>query len=220
MNKLDDTILVAYTDGELDPATVEEVERRLAEAPALREKVQSLRESAALVRSSFNHVMYGPMPKPFRGTRSSTNTGKNGSVTNGGVGHRALRMWRRGIPIAATLAALVIGGFGGYVGSNLRSEHELRKARIVQQADEAAMKGAFSHVLEKKVSGTAVHWENPDSGNRGSVTPVRTYQAKSGRYCREFEEVRVTGGVSRTEYGIACRTEGGTWKIRLRYIPE
>ena len=106
MNKLDDTILVAYTDGELDRATVEEVERRLAEAPALREKVQSLHESAALVRSSFNHVMYGPMPKPFRGTRSSTNTGKNGSVTNGGVGHRTLRMWRRQNPDRGNIGCL------------------------------------------------------------------------------------------------------------------
>lgn len=219
MNRIDDTILVAYADGELDPATVEDVERRLADAPALRERVQSLRESAALVRSAFNHVMYGPMPELFRATRSSTNAGENSLVTNGSVGQRALLMWRRRIPIAATLAALLVGGIGGYVGSSLRTEYELRKARVVQQADEVAMKGAFSHVLEKKVSGTTIHWENPDSGNRGSVTPVRTYQAKSGQYCREFEEVRATGGISKTEYGIACRAEDGTWKTRLRYIP-
>ena len=50
MNSIDDITLVAYVDGELDPATCAEVETLLADSEALRQKVRGLRESTALVR--------------------------------------------------------------------------------------------------------------------------------------------------------------------------
>ncbi len=36
------------------------------------------------------------------------------------------------------------------------------------------------------MSGQTVSWENPDSGRRGNITPVRTFKNRSGQWCREY----------------------------------
>ena len=63
-------------------------------------------------------------------------------------------------------------------------------------------------------SGTAVAWNNPDSGNHGTVTPVRTYQQTNGTYCREFEQTVTVEGKTQTGYGTACRQQNGAWEIQ------
>ena len=50
MRELDDSILVAYVDGELDAETEREVTAAIAEDPLAQKKVQAFRETAALVR--------------------------------------------------------------------------------------------------------------------------------------------------------------------------
>lgn len=61
MATLDDSTLVAFVDGELDPALVPEVERAIAEDPAAQEKVRRLRRSAVLVRAVFRDPVYDDM---------------------------------------------------------------------------------------------------------------------------------------------------------------
>jgi len=48
--------------------------------------------------------------------------------------------------------------------------------------------------LETAPGATTVPWRNPDNGHVGTVTPVRTYQASSGGYCREYETTVTVGG--------------------------
>jgi surface antigen len=67
--------------------------------------------------------------------------------------------------------------------------------------------------LETVPSGTTSAWQNPDSGNSGTFTPVRTYQTSSGEYCREFQQTIVVGGEKHQGYGTACRQSDGSWKI-------
>src|SRR5512132_2265435 len=65
---------------------------------------------------------------------------------------------------------------GGATGSVLDDQDRRTAANTTQQA------------LESKPSGTTSTWTNPDTGHSGSVTPIRTYQASNGQYCREYEQ--------------------------------
>lgn len=99
-------------------------------------------------------------------------------------------------------AGVLLGGLlGGATGSMLDSQDKRTAAATTQQA------------LESKPSGTTTAWNNPDSGNSGTVTPVRTYQSASGQYCREFEETVTIGGKPQKSYGTACRQPDGSWQI-------
>jgi surface antigen len=99
-------------------------------------------------------------------------------------------------------AGVLLGGLlGGATGSYLDDQDKRTAAATTQQA------------LDSKPSGTTTTWRNPDSGNSGSVTPIRTYQADNGRYCREYEQTVTIGGKPQKSYGTACRQPDGTWQI-------
>ena len=61
--------------------------------------------------------------------------------------------------------------------------------------------------------GESIAWNNPDTGNSGSVTPVRDGQDAAGSYCREYEQTIYVGGQQETGTGIACKQPDGRWKI-------
>lgn len=100
------------------------------------------------------------------------------------------------------IAAGVIGGalLGGAVGNML-------DARDKRMAAESA-----NRALETAPSGKSTAWHNPDTGNSGTVTPVRTYQS-GGAYCREYQQTVTIGGKQEQSYGTACRQPDGSWKV-------
>jgi surface antigen len=99
-------------------------------------------------------------------------------------------------------AGVLLGGLlGGATGSLLDDQDKRRAANATQQA------------LESKPSGATTTWTNPDTGHSGSVTPVRTYQASNGQYCREYEQSVTIGGKPQKSYGTACRQPDGSWQI-------
>ncbi len=63
--------------------------------------------------------------------------------------------------------------------------------------------------LESLLSRTSSSWRNRTTGNKGRITPARTFKTIDGQYCRQFEE-RLSGasGKSRMRTGLACRTNG------------
>ncbi len=73
---------------------------------------------------------------------------------------------------------------------------------------------AANNAFENARTGEASTWRNPDSGNSGSITPTRTYQAPSGGYCREYQQDIIVGGETHKSYGTACRQPDGSWKIQ------
>jgi surface antigen len=99
-------------------------------------------------------------------------------------------------------AGVLLGGLlGGATGSYLDDQDKRRAANAAQQA------------LESKPSGAPTTWTNPDTGHSGSVTPIRTYQASNGQYCREYEQSVTIGGKAQKSYGTACRQPDGSWKL-------
>ena len=113
--------------------------------------------------------------------------------------------------IAFTLAACgpqgpgpkaTVGGLGGAVGDRMDA------------ADRRYATQAASRALESNRSGTPTTWRNPDSGNHGTIKPVRTYQKPSGQYCREYQQKVIIGGKEHDSYGTACRMPDGSWKVQ------
>lgn len=105
-------------------------------------------------------------------------------------------------------AAGIIGGvlIGGLVGGAVGNALDQKDKEMAQQAAQRA--------FENSRSGESSAWQNPDSGNSGSITPTRTYQAPSGQYCREYQQDIIVGGKTEKSYGTACRQADGSWRIQ------
>ena len=85
--------------------------------------------------------------------------------------------------------------------------YEEMSATDTALADEAAQQA-----LENLKSGKTLRWENPETGNGGSVVPVKTYYNDAKRtYCREYRELIFVGDRSERYADIACRNPRGRW---------
>jgi anti-sigma factor RsiW len=117
-----DDRLIAYLDGEVDASERREIEAWLDADPGARDKLAALAESAALVRSAFDEVMHEPVPDRLiaaaRGERpSATPSAKILPFRRSGFpgGARAGRSWWFGVPLAASLFGLLLGGSAAYL---------------------------------------------------------------------------------------------------------
>jgi anti-sigma factor RsiW len=123
MHKRSDDRLVAYLDGEMETAERREIEAWLATDPAAREKLAALGESANLVRLAFDEVVHEPVPdRLIAAARGETVAEEKGGQVLPFTGrptaiHRALtRRWWVGMPVAASLIGLLLGGMIAYLG--------------------------------------------------------------------------------------------------------
>jgi len=120
-----------------------------------------------------------------------------------------------GAGLGAGIAALAGGGAGAIVGAAVAGGvvggaigHHLDKK------DKAMAAQAAQRAFDNNPTGQPSVWNNPDSGNYGSVTPTRTYQLATGQYCREYQQQITIGGEPQQSYGTACRQPDGTWQVQ------
>ena len=107
---------------------------------------------------------------------------------------------------SGALAATAIGALGGaYLGSEM--------GRSLDRADQMYMARTTQDTLETAPVGRSSSWQNPDSGNSGTITPTRTFVSQTGQNCREFQQSIMVGGKMENGYGTACRQSDGSWKI-------
>ncbi len=103
--------------------------------------------------------------------------------------------------LAATAAGVVLGGWlGNEIGASL------------DKADQNYMGSATSRAYSAPI-GQQITWNNPQSGNAGTITPIRDGYANDGAYCREFQQTITVGGQKQQAYGRACQQQDGSWKI-------
>ncbi len=125
-----------------------------------------------------------------------------GGIAGGALGSRIGKGRGRTV---ATIAGAIIGGLvGSSIGKQLDERDRLLMARRTQVT------------LDKGKSGVATQWVNPDTGNRGTITPRPAYKVNRGTtktYCREFQQTITVGGKTERGYGRACRQPDGSWKI-------
>jgi surface antigen len=82
------------------------------------------------------------------------------------------------------------------------------------ESDLAFARNAASDVLTKGDKDSSQPWENPETGARGSVTPLAEAYDTDGRTCRDFLASYVNGSSERWLQGAACQTNGGRWEIQ------
>ena len=105
--------------------------------------------------------------------------------------------------IAATAAGVFLGGL---LGSEI--------GRSLDEADKLKAEQAYSRATTAPV-GQTIAWNNPETGNYGSVTPTREgTNTSTGEYCREFQQTVTVGGEQQDAYGVACRKPDGSWEIQ------
>ena len=79
--------------------------------------------------------------------------------------------------------------------------------------DLAFARNAASDVLTKGTKDSSQPWENPETGARGSVTPLAQAYSSEGRTCRDFLASYVNRNAERWLQGAACQTGHGRWEI-------
>jgi surface antigen len=82
------------------------------------------------------------------------------------------------------------------------------------EGDLAFARTAASDVLTKGDKDTSQAWANPQTGARGSVTPLaQAYADGDGRTCRDFLASYVNGRTESWLQGAACQAGHGRWEI-------
>lgn len=100
------------------------------------------------------------------------------------------------------LAATAMGTVIGYVlGGKLRDYMDQNDRNRTYQA------------LESHRNYQTANWVNPDTQARYQVTPVATYESRSG-VCRDFVSQAFIDGYTEEVTGTACRTDNGHWRIQ------
>lgn len=147
---------------------------------------------AALLSTTLAGCQTGSM-----GTKEGFGT-VGGAVAGGLIGSR----------FGGGTGKLVAVGVGSLLGAFVGREIGSSLDKADQQYAERAATQAYSSPI-----GQPIRWNNPQSGNQGTIVPVRDGYAEGGLYCREFQQTIVVGGRSEQAHGTACRQPDGSWKI-------
>ena len=126
------------------------------------------------------------------------------------VAERRRRAPRPPAEAALHFGAMLVAGILGFsAGLSIAGDGAGR--RLLAAADAAQADTAVQHALERTVSHTRTRWVSRATRVAGEVTPLRTWQAQNGLFCREYtEQIETTQGIF-LEQRIACRTAGGRW---------
>lgn len=86
-------------------------------------------------------------------------------------------------------------------------------AREFTDADWELFQAQARRALEEDSDGVRTDWSNPETGNGGSIRPLKTLSLNDQR-CRQiaFRNVTATGITGQAAYHL-CKQEDGTWQF-------
>ena len=126
-------------------------------------------------------------------------------------------------PALAVFVAILIGiGSGGCSVSRLDGAFAQMDSTgsigaaspaVPTDKDLALARNAASDVLTRGDKDASQPWENPETGARGSVTPLARAYSSDGRLCRDFLASYVNGASESWLHGAACQSDTGQWEI-------
>jgi surface antigen len=144
-------------------------------------------------------------------------------------GYAASRLWR-GLGAAAALGlTLAAGGcslsyqLDSFLGSDKsditgsikRPPGSARADKLPPKDDLAYARAAANEVLRRGRKDASQPWENPQSGARGTVTPIASTYLDDGQTCRNFLASYVNGRASSWLQGEACKEQDtDSWQVR------
>ncbi|SLN36017.1 RT0821/Lpp0805 family surface protein [Oceanibacterium hippocampi] len=148
-------------------------------------------------------IVAGLVALSLAGCTSTAGEKETAGTVLGGVGGALL-----GSQVGHGTGRLIGVAVGTFLGAALGGEI----GRSLDRADKAALERAQNKAYNAPI-GEPITWNNPDSGNHGTVTPLRDGTSSSGKYCREFQQEIIVGGERQNAYGVACRQPDGSWRI-------
>src|SRR5690349_5535846 len=110
MTTVDDVMLMAYVDGEVDVATARQIEQAIGANPDLAARAKMFRESGALLRGAYSEPLHEEVPQRLVAALSPL--AKQDNVVK--LAPRRSARQIVGWAMAASLAALVVGSGGTY----------------------------------------------------------------------------------------------------------
>ena len=80
-------------------------------------------------------------------------------------------------------------------------------------ADKTArnIRHTFQDALENNQNDEIVNWADKNNVVKTSTTPVQTFQAANGKFCRNYRQIIDQGDGSRLYVGVACREDKLKW---------
>jgi surface antigen len=152
----------------------------------------------------------------------------------------SLRLWRAGslrltaVPSVLALA-LALGGCsfsyqlvslfeknkddnsemtGSLASKSVLKPEPAKFSTDLPDGDLAYARAAVADALTQDSKATSVPWENPQTGARGTVTPIATAYSLDGMVCRDFLASYVHDRKEAWLQGEACRLHQGKWEVR------
>ena len=193
--KIDDQTLMAYADGQLDPAQAARVAAAVASDPRLAESLARHRALAGALRDAYSSVLEEPVPPHLQALLAEAGKAEGEPAVVARIEDaRASRQVRRFGPPAwiAMAAALVLGlAVGALLGRDAGDLRPDAHGRLVAQ-------GELADALETALA----------ADPSGPVAIGLSFRTHDGRWCRSF--VR-DGDVALA--GLACRDASGSWQV-------
>ena len=209
MNWSDD-ILMAYADGELEPASRDELERALAGDASLRERVAALQAQRERVHAAYAPVLDEPMPDRLSAllevpaplpvpaptpARAAAGVVSLDAARAARSPRRALSSWAQWGGMAASVV------LGVLIGTNLTRGGA--DPSIAVQNGQLVAGGAIGQALSTQLA------SEPVAG--APVAVQLSFVDKAGSFCRSFSTDAVAG--------VACR-QGEAWAVQTLVAAE
>jgi hypothetical protein len=200
----DETILSAYLDGELDAATMNEVDSFLGTDPQAAGYILDTVRTSARLKAGMNAILQEEIPQRLLDTLSPQQAARS----------RRKPLMRSIIRMAAFVILGIVGfGIGTLMERNTGGHYPAVIAPLPARYSEVV-----DAALEFNLSGKPREWKAPRGSIALKVTPVKTYRDKAGVYYREYR-LEVATGTRRSQInGLAYRTAKGNWTTKVMYF--
>lgn len=190
--ELNDEVLCAYLDGELDAEMRARVEQALVDDAGARVRLERMRAADERLKAEIPLSALQP------------NDPLSARILDGTP---APRVSRPPLRLGAVITALAAGIGGVIVGFVLARSQEVPETPFVAAAPAPSLSGASSNRLLLAALDSGESGKSIEEGGH-SARVILTFEADDGRYCRAFRSHEASTAAE----GVACRN-GGQWEV-------
>jgi hypothetical protein len=222
-----DETLMAFADGELEPAERARVGKLLAADGEARERLEPFLGTREPLARVFDAVTDEPVPEYLRDAvlGSSPQSRRPTAIDAASLARQVsdLATSLRAVLLPPTVGwaplalVLLAGMWVGWVLTRTTSTIETAGTTVDLLSGVTVAAGPLSRALESTPSGTPVSWQSA-AGTTVSFKTDFSFLSKDRVYCRPYE---MADAESARYAGLACRSGEGVWRIELQTrVPE
>jgi hypothetical protein len=190
--ELNDELLCAYMDGELDAEMRARVEKALVDDAGARVRLERMRAADERLKADIPLAALQP------------NDPLSARILDGKPVPRASRP---SIRLGAAITALAAGVAGVIVGFVLARSQQVPEAPLAATLSAPSLSGASSNTLLLAALDSGESGKAIEQAGR-STQIILTFESDDGRYCRAFRSHEANAAAE----GVACRSDG-QWEV-------